>query len=196
MPSPPNLADPAEAERRRTLLGLSHAAPLARHAEKLRREGLPGDAVPDFDPLDGGTGARLLLLMEKPGPGAARTGFVSQDNPDPTAAAVRRFLGEAGIARADVAIWNTVPFWNGTIRFTAAERARGLAALPATLALLPRLRVTVMVGRQAERARGMLEGRGLHLATSAHPSGQVRAARPALWAAIPAIWAEAARSLR
>ena len=181
--------------RRRAMLSLPHAAPLADAVATLRAGGPGDDVVPDLDPMDGGTGARILFLMEKPGPGAARTGFVSLDNDDQTAEAGWRFLRAAGFHRRDVAFWNTAPWWNGTIRFTAAERVRGLATLPAMLEHLPRLRVAVTVGRQAARAAPMLEGRGLRVLASAHPSPQVRAGNRALWDAIPGIWAEARKSL-
>ena len=193
--APRALRDPAEAARRRAMLGAPHMAPLAAFAEGLRGAG----EVPDADPLDGGTGARLLLLLEKPGPRTSQarggSGFVSADNDDPTAEAGWRFARAAGIERRDRVIWNTVPWWNGTIRFTTAERHAGVAELPAFLALLPRLEVVVMVGRQAQRARGALEGRGLALFASAHPSPQVRAANPDQWSAIPPRWAEARAAL-
>ena len=192
--APRALRDPTEAARRRTMLGAPHAAPLAAEAERLRTVGGPDAVVPDVDPIDGGTGARILFLLEKPGPRAAE-GFVSQDNDDQTAEASWRFMRAAGLARRDVVIWNTAPWWNGTIKFTAAERARGLAELPAMLGLLPRLRTAVMVGRQAQRAAPLLEARGLELFSSAHPSPQVRAGNRAMWDAIPGVWAEAAKTL-
>jgi uracil-DNA glycosylase len=152
--------------------------------------------VPDLDPCDGGTDARLLLLLEKPGPGAGRrdgdAGFVSFDNPSPTARAGRAFLREAGVPRGGVAIWNAVPWWNGTTRLTAAERRAGLDALDPFLALLPQLAAAVTVGRTAAAAGNRLAARGLAVFASAHPSPQVRAARPELWRAIPAVWREAA----
>ena len=169
--------------------------PLAAYAEALRGEG----EVPDVDPLDGGVGARLLLLLEKPGPktSPARggSGFVSADNDDPTAEAGWHFARKAGIARRDRIVWNTVPWWNGTIRFTTAERHAGIAVLPGFLDLLPALEAVVLVGRQAQRARAMVEGRGLRVFASAHPSPQVRAANRALWDAIPDRWAEARAAL-
>lgn len=186
------LASPVEAARRRELLREPHMAPLAAFVNGMRAT---DRLVPDLDPLDGGTGARLLLLLEKPGPGTALdrggSGFVSFDNRGPTAASGRRFLQEAGIDRAGLAIWNLCPWWNGTIRFTAAERRAGLAVVPPFLDLMPSLRAAVCVGRQAERARPLLEERGLAVFASAHPSGQVRAASRARWDAVPGTWAQA-----
>ncbi len=194
--APRGLREPAEVARRRAMLAEPHMAPLAAFAAGLRRR---GGEVPDLDPLDGGVGARLLLLLEKPGPktSPARggSGFVSADNDDPTAAASWAFLREAGIARPDRVLWNTVPWWNGTIRFTPAERRAGLETLPALLDLLPRLEVAILAGRQAQGARAILEGRPVRLHASAHPSPQVRAANPARWREIPARWAEARAAL-
>ena len=193
--APRALRDPAERDRRRAMSGAAHVGPLAAYAADLRRAE-PAAVVPDVDPCDGGTGARILFLMEKPGPGAAASGFISRDNDDPTAEAAWRFLREADIPRRDVLFWNTAPWWNGTIRFTAAERRRGLEALPGMLDRLPRLRAAVAVGRQAERASAILASRGLTLFASAHPSPQVRAANTARWRDIPNVWREAAAAAR
>jgi len=139
------LGDPAERERRRALLVLPHAAPLAAYAAGLRR---PGVQVPDFDPLDGGTAARVLFVLEKPGPGIHPGGYVSRDNDTPTAAAIRSFVRQAGLPRRETALWNLVPWWNGTTAVTAAERAAGVQALAGLLALLPGLDTAVLVGRR------------------------------------------------
>jgi hypothetical protein len=164
--------------------------PLAAFAAALRLTS--PHVLPDMDPLDGGTGARVLLLLEKPGPQAARTGFVSRDNPSPTSAAIRAFLEEVGLPRADTLLWNAAPFWNGTIRLRAPERQDGFRHLPALLALLPRLDTAILVGRHAAQAEPLLP-RHLRVIRSAHPSPQVRAAFPDHWAAIPRAWAEARR---
>ena len=71
-------------------------------ARRLRRQACAnatGRPVPDADPADGGIGARCLLLLETPGPSIGRTGFVSRDNPTPTAGNLRRFLPGRPIAR-------------------------------------------------------------------------------------------------
>lgn len=183
----PLLLTPEEATRRRALLARPHMAPLATWAATLRAT-LPG--TPDLDPLDGGTEARVLLLLEKPGPQAARTGFVSRDNPSPTSAALRAFLHDSGLPREETAIWNAVPAWNGTIRLTAAELRDAARHLPGLLGLLPRLDTVILVGRHAARAEPLLPP-GLRVLRSAHPSPQVRAAFPDRWAAIPQVWSKA-----
>ena len=182
------LADPAERQRRRTLLSQPHIAPLAAYAAGLRH---PGVQVPDFDPLDGGTAARVLFLLEKPGPGIHPDGFVSRDNDTPTAAAIRAFMAQAGLPRAETVLWNVVPWWNGTTAVTRAERAAGVEALAGLLPLLPGLDTAVLVGRTAGAARGVLGG--LRVLASAHPSPQVRAGFRARWDAIPDMWRQAGR---
>ena len=103
---------------------------------------------------------------------------------------------QAGLPRRDTAIWNVIPWWNGSIAVTAAERAAGLRELPHALALLPRLHTAVLVGRTAARARPVLHSvlQDLRILESAHPSPQVRAGNRALWDAIPGIWRQAAQS--
>lgn len=196
--SPNALRDPALRRQRRTLLSFPHMAPLAAYVAGLRRSGV---AVPDFDPLDGGTEAQVLFLLEKPGPQAAPSGgrddpgFISRDSRGGTAEALRRFMLQAGLPRRGTVIWNVIPWWNGSIAVTAAERAAGLRELPHALALLPRLHTAVLVGRTAARARPVLHGAmpGLRILESAHPSPQVRAGNRALWDAIPGVWRQAAQ---
>ena len=152
------LADPAVLALRAAARGASHVAALDRFVAGLRAR--HGD-VPDVDPCDGGVGARLLLLLETPGPGAQPLRFVSRDNPTGTAANIRRFTEEAGIGRGDSVIWNAVPWviHPPGARNRAPRRgevAAGLAELPGFLALLPRLTVVVLAGRVAAGARPLI----------------------------------------
>ncbi len=82
------------AERERLLLTSPSVQPLVEWTEALvaRRGGKnPDIVVPRFDPADAGTKARLLVLLEAPGPmtnlGNRRpgSGFISVDNDDRTA---------------------------------------------------------------------------------------------------------------
>ena len=142
------------------LLDAAHILPLVSYGARLAER--IGKAVPAIDPLDGGVAARLLILLETPGPKVLGTGFVSRDNPDGTAANMFRFLDRARIARADTVIWNIVP-WLIQITGernrnpTRAEVAEGLANLPDFLDLLPCLELAVVAGRKAEAALGLLE---------------------------------------
>jgi uracil-DNA glycosylase len=154
-----SLLDPAALAARRALLAQApHMAGMRGLAAGLRAR-LP-QPVPDPDPLDGGDRARLLLLLETPGPRIMQTGFVSRDNAGGTSGNLRRFLDGAGLARSDVVIWNVVPWVihaGGPNRApTRAEVAAGLALLPALLRTLPALRVVVLSGRPAAQAEAPL----------------------------------------
>ncbi|SFI63954.1 Uracil DNA glycosylase superfamily protein [Albimonas pacifica] len=171
-------------------------AALTRYVEKLRAAG--EGFVPDFDPLDGGVDARALFLLEKPGPmtdaeGTKRvgSGFISRDNDDPTAEAIFTFMDEAGWDRRETLLWNVMPWWNGRVKFDAAERRRGLATLGELRALLPRLETVVFVGGQAARAKPLVENWGVRILECAHPSARVRNLFPEKFARIPVVWKDA-----
>lgn len=195
--APRSLKSPTAIAARRAMGDLPHIALLRDYAAKLRAR--DAGTVPEFDPMDGGTEARLLFLMEKPGPmtddlaatGKTGSGFISRDNDDPTAEAIFTFMRQAGIARQDTVLWN-VSWWNGTRKITPAELNAGLQQLGALIDLLPRLTTVIAVGRRAARAKAAVEEHGLAFYASAHPSPINRAARPEVWNAIPGIWAEAA----
>ena len=187
---PRTLREPAVREHRRTMLSQPHMAPLCAYVARLRTR--PGTMVPHFAPLDGGVGAQILFLLEKPGPTASQApSFVSRDNDSATSEAIHSFMIEAGLPRAATVIWNAVPWWNGTIRVIATERSAGLQELRSLLPLLPRLHTAVLVGRTAAKASPVFNG--LRLLESAHPSPQVRAGYRALWDAIPGVWRRAGK---
>ena len=153
------LGDPVTLAQRRAMLAQPGMAALRGFAADIRAaHGL----TPDFDPADGGVAARMLLLLETPGPSIGKTAFVSMDNPTGTAANLRRFLATACIGREDVAIWNAVPFvihTGGPNRAPrTAEIRRGLALLPLLLPLLPKLRCIVLAGRVAGLAEPVIGG--------------------------------------
>ncbi len=198
MPAAPraraNLADPATRAARRALLAAPHAAPLAAYVDALRRA--TPHHVPDFDPLDGGISARLLFILEKPGPRVvppAGSGFVSRDTDDPTARAIDGFMREAGIPRQATLLWNACPWWTGAIATAPAEFRAGAATLPSLLALLPELAAVVLVGNAACRYAEPLLPASLPRFRSVHPGGQARAgpASAARWRQIPGIWRQA-----
>lgn len=182
--------DPPERSGGASSAGPAPADPLAAFLADLRARLAPA-VVPGFDPLDGGAGARVLVLLEKPGPGALASGLVSRDNDSLTSRAIRSFLEEAGLPRRETVLWNVVPGWNGTMQVKGAELREGLEHLARLLPLLPRLDTAILAGRHAGRAAPLLGE--LRLIATAHPSPNVRAAFPDRWAAIPGAWAEARR---
>ena len=135
--------------------------------------------------------------MEKPGPMTTEngkrsgSGFVSRDNDDPTAEAIYTFMLQKRIPRSITAIWNMIPFWNGTRKIKKAERAEGLAAMDDVCKLLPDLAGVVLVGTTAWRARSYFESKNLPVIMSYHPSPIVRAASRSRWEMIPTQWSEA-----
>ncbi len=156
-----------------------HVRSLSDFVRRLRIE--TGPAVPWFDPLDGGIGARLLVLMEAPSRKGIQNGFVSVDNPTPTGRRMREEFAAAGIRRTDLAIWNIVPWYLGdelkARNPTSAERRQGTFELRSLLPLFPQLQVVLTLGVPAR------EGwRSLHLDlayfAAPHPSNTNLCARP------------------
>jgi hypothetical protein len=82
---------------------------------------------------------------------------------------------EACFSPKQIVIWNVVPWWNGTIKVTSAERREGLDCLKNLLKLLTRLRAIVFVGNNAKKAEGYIRD-VLKLPTfhSCHPSPRAR----------------------
>ena len=148
------LADPAVLAARLDALDAPKMTALNRFVAKLRAV---HGRVPHVDPFDGGTAARLLILLESPGPTMPDVGFVSRDNPTGTGANLTRFLAEAGIDRGETVIWNAVPWiihapGAKNRAPNRAEIAAGLAVLPPFLDLLPKLKAAVLAGRVAGQA--------------------------------------------
>ena len=117
--------------------------------------------TPHVDPLDGGTAARVLLLLETPGPRGPTPRFVSCDSTTGTARNMTRFLAQAGIERRHILRGKAVPWIihaEGARNRApcSAEIAEGLALLPGLLDLLPNLRGVILAGRVAQRAEPYL----------------------------------------
>jgi hypothetical protein len=118
-------------------------------------------------------------------------GFISRNNDDPTAEATLAFMKQANIPREVTVSWNIIPWWNGTRKITPEELHDGEQCVNDLISLLPNLSAIVMVGQKAAKAKPGLEGRGLGLFVSDHPSPLVRAKFRQRWNAIPSEWAKA-----
>lgn len=167
-----------ERERRQSMLRTLHISPLTDWVEATRSQTGLGLHIPYFDPLDGGAHARVLFLLEAPGPKAVSSGFISRDNPDPTARNFRMLLAEAGIPREASALWNIVPWYIGSgEKIRPAMRSDiddGRAHLPGLLAQFSRLEALVLVGRKAQQARERIQRlTSARIFESFHPSNQV-----------------------
>lgn len=171
-----------------TRLDEPHMRPLKHYVRLLEAElkvRLGDDVtVPDFDPRDGGVEARCLFLLESPGRRARHSGFISRNNPDPTARNWLTFNEAAGIERTMTAMWNVVPWYVGEDRrIHAIQSQHVLAALPELinlLALFAKLEVIVLVGKNAALSRPFIEKISPHLTVleCPHPSAKGIAFRP------------------
>lgn len=195
---PRSLRDPDVRNRRIKMLSLPHMMPLTVFASQLRKQ--VQNEVPNFDPLDGGTEARLLFLFKKPGPMTselgAGSGFVSQNNDDATAEAIHKFMKQADIPRKMTVIWNVVPWWNGTTKVTTEELRKGMAYLEPLVGVLHSLSMVVLCGSDAASTKDFFESRGLPTIESYLPAAMVRATRKTDWEKIPSVWAQALKTIQ
>ena len=154
--APELLKDPVEQAHRLAMLDSPHMKPLTDYLASVRAALGEQYHIPDFDPCDGGIHARVLFLLEAPGPKAVTSKFVSSNNPDPTAKNLWNLIHNAGIARTDTLIWNIVPWYVGTgkhiLPVNSADRVQALPYLEELLALLPNLQLIVLVGLAAQAA--------------------------------------------
>ncbi|HEY8611209.1 MAG TPA: uracil-DNA glycosylase [Roseomonas sp.] len=196
------LSDPQERAARHALLrDAVHTAPIRALAQRIREA--TGRPVPEPDPLDGGAEARLLLLLETPGPRMMEDSIVSRDKPGGTGANLRRFLDAARIPRRETLIWNAVPWMihvPGALNRAprAAELRFGLAWIPPLLDAMPRLRVAVLAGRVAAEAGPAIRSvrPGLSVLAMPHPSPTYVCTSPEVPARIMVTLKEAAARLR
>ncbi|MCQ0899218.1 MULTISPECIES: uracil-DNA glycosylase family protein [Enterobacterales] len=166
-----SLLDPFLREERLAAVIAPHVAALNRWVSGQNQAGVE---VPWFDPADGGAGAGLLVLLQSPARSSPSPRFVSRDNPGPAQQNLGRFLAEAGIARQDSVLWNTVPWVSDgpQKRPSAVDIRTGCAWLEDVLAHLPALRVVVLAGAVAAQARGTVSylRPGVTVLTMPHPS--------------------------
>jgi len=172
------LAKAEERESRRQRLAEPHMAPLTHLVDEMRAENRLVGEIPYFDPEDGGVDARVLFLLEAPGPRAVTSGFISRNNPDPTARNFLRLLKEAGIAREISILWNIVPWYIGTGKQIRAARASDIRAgqkyLRRLLALLSNLKAVVLVGGKAQVAADFVSTlTKVRIFKTLHPSSRV-----------------------
>ena len=160
MDRPKMLGEPDALESRLLEVNDVHVGPLTDFVHRLRDRLGPDAVIPYFDPWDGGVDAEVLFLLEAPGPKARDSGFVSRNNPDETAKNFFELSREARIDRKRTVTWNVVPWYIGTgarIRpANSADLAEGQEPTNELIRLLPGLRIIVLVGRKAQKARGHL----------------------------------------
>lgn len=175
-----------------------HIAPLTAFVREIRHERRLPDAVPFFDPCDGGARARALFLFDSPGESSRHTGFVSRNNPDDTAANLFDLQEEAGLPRADVALWNVVP-WHMRSKSGHPTHGRDMKHireyLQRLIALMPRLQAVVLVGRRAQSTLGDFQLPVVRTFESPHCNPVAIQTRPGTRDAILAVWSDVASFL-
>lgn len=194
------LDDPAQLAERIRFLKSRHMTALNNYVEGLRA--VFGD-VPNFDPFDGGVEARLLVLLETPGPSTAGIRFTSRDNPTGTARNLRSLFSLAQINRADTAIWNAVPWVLGRNggRLRAPSRSDIAAAaleLPKLLSLFPHLTTIILAGKTAARfeTETLRRRPDIQVNLMPHPSPVYVNTSPNIFADMTAVFQRVAESLR
>lgn len=137
-------------------LNEQHVLPLTTFRQQLLQKLPAGSFVPNFDPLDGGVMAKVLLLLETPGRVPRQTKFTSLDNPSDTSKNLRPMVAAVGLARSDVLMWNLVPWDIGLetkVQATnSAHHSVGTPALLQLLELLAQLRAIVFFGTKSQVA--------------------------------------------
>lgn len=144
--------DPEIVKGKLARLDEPHLAPLTQLVRRMNRP--PEQVAPWFDPDSGGVGARVLFLLENPGPKASAqrgSGFISPDNDDTTAETFFRLLAESGLPRAETVNWNVVPWYQPDGQTRTANATRGDVEharpwLEQLIQLLPRLRLVITKG--------------------------------------------------
>ncbi len=134
--------------------------------------------MPDFDPCDAGSNAQCLLLLESPGRQARDSGFVSMNNPDPTARNLFSFISSVDFPRTEIAIWNAVPWYVGDDKrlgnITAEDVQKAAVEIPKLINCFPKLKVVVFVGRKSLNLLNYVSASSPWLMTleCPHPSGR------------------------
>ncbi len=172
------LGNPEEIERRRAMLTLPHIVPLVEYAQQIATRMGSGYEIPHFDPCDGGVNAKVLFLLEAPGRKAMASGFISRNNPDPSAKTICTLLAVAAIARSVTLLRNIVPWYVGDDLaiwpVTELDIATALPFFTELIALLPHLRAVVLLGRKAQNVKSQLvRMTNAQLFESHHPSQRV-----------------------
>lgn len=152
------LHEDEDAPERHARLGEPHVAPLMTLVARIADE--TGEHVPAVDPESGGVDSRILVLRRDPRCSAVRgPAMTSVHRDDPASGNLLVCLEAAGLTVGDVLFWHVVPWWiddparsDGARRSPAQQARRAAPYLAAIVALLPRLRAVVLLGRDTEQA--------------------------------------------
>jgi len=173
------MRDPEFRRQQREHLRDPHIAPINALVDDLRRE---RGWAPYVAPLYGGVDAQILSVLRDPGPKTTDddqgSGFLCVENDDPTAERVLNLLHDAEIEVNQIVPWNAYP-WFINAKPSAAQLRDGVEPLHRLLERLPRLRVVMLHGGDAQKVWRVLErqypsndSRKLEVINTYHPSPQ------------------------
>lgn len=174
LPSKPKAHKDSEfLSQKRARLHEPHVTSLNNWVDELNSMREPKKFVPFFDPDGGGTDARILVLLECPGPQSSvhkGSGIISADNNDRTAANFFELREEAHLDRTQLVMWNIVPWYlpssdgKQTRNASDTDLRHARPYLDELLALLPRLELVLLVGvRAAQGWRAVNSSAGGHI---------------------------------
>jgi hypothetical protein len=174
-----------------------HIAPLNRLVDDLIATSGRG-WMPHIAPMYGGVHARVLAILRDPGPATQSqtgSGMLCVENDDPSAERYGALLAEAGLPVSELVPWNAYP-WYINRKPTVEELDAGADALRRLIVVLPRLRVVLLHGGDAQSGwrrftrRFPGAARDLIVVPTYHTSPQ------AFWHRDPAVRAERLAKLR
>lgn len=127
-----------------------HVEPFTALVDELRAQH-PGRVVPHVAPTSRGVEARVLVVHRSPAPDLGPEALLSVEGDDGGSERLHGLLSTAGIDPALVLPWHAVP-WSveSGQPLTSSDAKAGRLVLARVVALLPRLRVVVLHGREVE----------------------------------------------
>jgi hypothetical protein len=152
------ISSPAFRAEQHRGIRLPHIAPFTDLIDELRT--VPGRGwMPYLAPMYGGVNARVLSILQDPGPGTHDkdgSGMLCVENDDDAAELYATLLDQAGIPAAELLPWNAYPWYRhkrgSSNAPTGAELDAGIEPLRRLIALAPQLRVVMLHGGSAHKA--------------------------------------------
>lgn len=138
-------------ENQRARLYEPHVAPITSYIDSLRTL---DRWLPYVAPLHGGIDAPMLTILRDPGKGTREkggSGMLCVENDDQSADTQFGLMEQAGLTPADFTPWNAYPWFIGRAP-TAAEIREASSSLVGLIDLLPKLKVVMLQGGQAQAA--------------------------------------------
>lgn len=127
-----------------------HIAPVTQFVDERRSS---QRWMPYIAPMHGGIDARVLTVLRDPGPKTqdeGGSGMLCVENDDPTAETQLALMTKSGVKPSDILPWNAYP-WYINAAPSSTQLAEGSEVLRLLVGLLPRVRVVLLQGGEAQR---------------------------------------------